>query len=71
LPSDQEQEPAYETKQAETLLDVPSSNDEHFRKGTDVFSVALPEPTDTSPEDLMASTVPPSVATTEAQDSSE
>jgi hypothetical protein len=46
-------------------------DDLEVRKGTDVFSVAPPEPTDTSLEAVMASTVPPDIATPKDQASSE
>ena len=67
----QGQEPAHETKVVPSTRLIESSNDESVRKGTDLFDVAPPPPTDASPEDLMASLVPQKIAEPKEQASSE
>jgi len=71
LAPDREQEPAQEPEAAPRTRLVELGTDESMRKGTDLFSVASPEATDTSLENLVASTVPPDVATPKDQASSE
>lgn len=66
----QEREPVQERQPEPTFVGTEPISDE-LRRGSDLFAVAPPTPTDTSPEDLAASMVPPSVAASKDQDSSE
>lgn len=58
----QEREPTQETKVAPDNRILEPSGEDFVRKGTDVFDVAVPTPTEASPLDLMSSMAPEKVA---------